>query len=88
MGRKGVSKVTPTAQTQERESQKVGEGEGGGNLQTQGNVAITIVVVLLEHIRHALQTDASLDEQIEAEALGAAYIVAAPANIPGKSAEE
>ena len=35
-------------------------------LKAQSDVAISIVVVLLEDIRHALQGDAALDEEVEA----------------------
>jgi low affinity Fe/Cu permease len=45
------------------------------DLQTQRNIAIPILVVLLENIRHALQTNARLDEQIETQRIPAAAVV-------------
>ena len=35
-------------------------------LKAQSNIAIAILIVLLEHVRHAFQDDAALHEQIEA----------------------
>jgi hypothetical protein len=44
-------------------------------LQAQRDVPIAVVVVLLEHIRHALQADARLHEQVEAHVVVAAAVV-------------
>lgn len=41
----------------------------GSNSQAQSDVPVPIVVVPLENIRHALQTDAGLHEQVETESL-------------------
>ena len=49
----------------------------GLDLQAQRNVAVAVVVVLLKHIRHALQTDARLHEQVEAHVVVAAAVVGA-----------
>lgn len=35
-------------------------------LETQGDVAVAVVIVLLEDIGHALERDAALNEQVEA----------------------
>lgn len=44
-------------------------------LEAEGNVPIPIVVVLLEDVRHALQRDAGLDEQVEAQLALVALVV-------------
>jgi hypothetical protein len=46
-----------------------------GYLQAQCNVAVTVLVVLLEHVRHALQTDAGLDKQIKAHGVVTSTVV-------------
>ena len=38
-------------------------------LQAQGDVAIAVFVVLLEDVRHALQADAGLHEEVEADSV-------------------
>lgn len=45
------------------------------NLQAQRDESITIVVILLEHVRHPLQADTSLYEEIEAKTVFFAGIV-------------
>jgi hypothetical protein len=47
------------------------------NVQTQRNIPIPILIILFEHIRHALQTNACLDEKIEADGILAAPVVRA-----------
>lgn len=42
-------------------------------LKAQRNVSITVIVILLEHIRHPLQTDASLHKQVKAHNALASY---------------
>ena len=44
-------------------------------LKAQRNIPISIRVILLKHIRHALERDAALDKQVEAHALVAALVV-------------
>jgi len=46
-------------------------------LKRQGDKAIAIIVVLLKHVRHALQADAALHEQVEADGALAALVVGA-----------
>jgi hypothetical protein len=41
------------------------KGRGRRGRKTQENVPIPIIVVLLEHVCHALQADTTLHEQIE-----------------------
>lgn len=38
-------------------------------LKTQRHVSIAVVVIFLEHIRHAFQTDAGLHKQVKVHAL-------------------
>jgi hypothetical protein len=45
--------------------------------QAQGNVSIPVIVVLLKHVRHALQADAGLHKQVEAHVVVAAPVVRA-----------
>ena len=45
------------------------------NLQAQCDVSVPILVVLLENIRHPLETDARLHEQIEAHGILATTVV-------------
>jgi hypothetical protein len=47
------------------------------DLQAQCNVSIPVVIVLLEHVRHPLKTDARLHEQIEAHGVLTAAVVCA-----------
>lgn len=47
------------------------------HLQTQRNIPIPIIVILLEHIRHALQADAGLHKEVETHVVVAATIVRA-----------
>jgi hypothetical protein len=49
----------------------------GGHLQAQCDVTVTVLVVFLEHVRHALQTDAGLDKQIKAHSVVASTVVGA-----------
>lgn len=57
------------------------EGKGGRrkeqNVQTQCNVAIAILVVLFKHVRHALEADARLHEEIKTHGVCAAAVVGA-----------
>jgi hypothetical protein len=46
-------------------------------LKAEGDVPVPVIVVLFEHIRHALEGDTSLDEQIKAHDALAALIVGA-----------
>lgn len=45
------------------------------DLQAQRNIPIPVVIVLLKHVRHTLQTDARLHEQVEAHVVVAAAVV-------------
>ena len=45
------------------------------NLQAQCDVSVPILVVLLENVRHPLETDARLHEQIEAHGILATTVV-------------
>lgn len=47
------------------------------HLQAQRNISIAILVILLKHIRHALQANARLDEQVEAEGVAAVAVIGA-----------
>lgn len=44
-------------------------------LKAQGNVSVPVIVVLFENVRHALEGDAGLDEQVEAHDTLLALIV-------------
>lgn len=44
-------------------------------LEAEGDVAIAVVVVLLEDVRHALEGDAGLDEEVEAQLALVALVV-------------
>lgn len=54
-----------------------GEREGKQDSQTQRDVPISILIILLKHIRHPLQTDARLHEQIKTQCILPAAIVRA-----------
>lgn len=56
-------------------------------LKTQRNVPIAIIIILLEHIRHALQADASLHKEIEAHDAVAALVVRAKEKLDKARAE-
>lgn len=58
------------------------------DLQAQGNVSVSIVIISLEDVCHALQAYTSLDEKIEAQALLSASIVASPSDILGIGVEQ
>lgn len=45
--------------------EETGKWQGGVDLQAQRDIAIPIIVVLLEDIRHSLQTYAALYEHVE-----------------------
>jgi hypothetical protein len=47
------------------------------HLQAQRNVPITILIILLKHIRHPLQTNTRLDEQIKTECISSIAVVRA-----------
>lgn len=44
-------------------------------LEAKGDVAVAVVVVLLEDVRHALEGDAGLDEEVEAQLALVALVV-------------
>ena len=48
-----------------------------GNLQAQCNVSVPVLVVSLEYVRHALETDARLNKQIKRDCILAAAVVGA-----------
>jgi hypothetical protein len=48
-----------------------------GHLQAQRNIAITVLVVLLKHIRHAFQRDTRLHKQIKTECITPVAVVCA-----------
>ena len=56
-------------------------------LKAQRDISIAIIVVLLEHIRHALQADASLHKQVEAHDAVAALVVRAEQKLDEARAE-
>ena len=39
----------------------------GGFLQGQSYVAVSVIIIFLEHIRHPLQADAALNEEVETD---------------------
>jgi hypothetical protein len=45
------------------------------NLQAQRNISVPILVILLKHVRHPLQADARLHEQIETQRVAPAPVV-------------
>ena len=45
------------------------------NLQAQCDISVPILVVLLEHVRHPLETDARLHEQVKAHGILASTVV-------------
>ena len=47
----------------------------GSDLQTQSDISIPVLVILLEHICHALQTYTSLDKQVETHGILPAAVV-------------
>jgi len=47
------------------------------NLQTQGDITVPVLVVLLEDVGHTLEADASLDEEVEAHSVFVAAVVGA-----------
>jgi hypothetical protein len=47
------------------------------DLQAQRDIPIPVIVVLLEHVRHALQADACLHKQVKAHVVVAAPVVRA-----------
>lgn len=47
------------------------------HLQAQRNVSIPVLVILLEYICHALQTDTCLDKQVETERIAAVAVICA-----------
>lgn len=48
-----------------------------GHLQAQRNIPIAILIVLLKHIRHSLQANTRLHEQIETQRILASTIIRA-----------
>lgn len=56
-------------------------------LKAQRDVPIAIIIVLLEHIRHALQADAGLHKQVEAHDAVAALVVRAEEQLDEARAE-
>ena len=58
------------------------------NLQAQCDVSVPILVISLEHICHALQTDASLHEQVEAQSLFPVSFIASPSRGLGVRVEQ
>lgn len=56
-------------------------------LKAQRNVPIAIIVILLEDVRHALQGDAALDEEIEAHDALLALVVGAEEQLDELGAE-
>lgn len=51
------------------------ENLGQKVLEAEGDVPVAVVVVLLEHVRHALEGDAGLDEEVEAHNALVALVV-------------
>ena len=45
------------------------------DVQTQRNISIAILIILLKHIRHTLQANARLNKQVEAECVAAVAVV-------------
>jgi hypothetical protein len=45
------------------------------HLQAQRNIPIPILIILLKHIRHPLQTDTRLDKKVEAEGIPSTPVV-------------
>ena len=59
-----------------------------GNLQAQCDVSVPIVIVALKDVRHALQTDASLYEQVEAQSLFSVSFIASSSRCLGVGVEK
>lgn len=51
------------------------------DLQTQSNVPISIRIILLEHIRHPLQTDACLHKQIKGQDFLPFMLISSPTTV-------
>ena len=47
----------------------------GKNVQAQGDITISVFVVLLEHIGHTLKADARLHKQIEADSILSTLVI-------------
>jgi len=45
--------------------------------EAQGDVTISVLIILLEHVRHALQANACLHEQIKADGIFTTPVVCA-----------
>lgn len=56
-------------------------------LKTQRNISIPIIVIPLKHVRHALQRDARLDEEVKAHDALAALVVGAEEQLDELRAE-
>lgn len=64
------------------------ERPDGEHLQRQRDISITILIVPLKHVRHPLETDTRLHEQVKTQSLLPRHIVAPSTHIPRIRAEE
>lgn len=75
-----LSEHTPDNEKKEKKKNRKKRGRkptGQKLLETQCDIPIAIIIVLLKHIRHALQHDAALHEEIETHPVVALFLVGA-----------